>query len=105
MITSRPRSARARSESIVEFTCVATGHPYPDLTWWNNNRLVSTGGGGGARVSVSNGGQHLRIEDVRAYDAGRYVCRARNRLGTDEAEATLEVVPNRDPLGRGFTSR
>lgn len=37
---------------IVEFTCVATGQPYPDITWWNNNRLVNSDG----RITVSNGG-------------------------------------------------
>ena len=27
------------------------------------------------RIQVSNGGQHLRIEDAKTYDAGTYTCR------------------------------
>ncbi len=34
------------------------GSPYPDITWWNNRRLVT----GSRRITVSNGGQHLRIQ-------------------------------------------
>ena len=50
--TSRPRNATAHESSIVEFTCIAVGHPYPDITWWNSNRLVLSDG----RITVSNGG-------------------------------------------------
>ena len=34
------------------------GNPYPTITWWNNRRLVT----GSARLKLSNGGQHLRIQ-------------------------------------------
>ena len=71
IITSKPRNATIKAELFVEFTCVATGHPYPDVTWWNNNRIVNSGD----RFQVSNSGQHLRIEDVKTYDAGTYTCR------------------------------
>ncbi len=43
------------------------------------------------RITVSNDGQHLRIEDTRPYDSGKYICRVENRLGRDEAVAVLEV--------------
>ena len=78
---------RARESGIVELTCVASGHPYPDYSWWKDNRIVNSDG----RVTVSNGGQHLRIQDVRVRDAGDYICRAENSLGREEATATLEV--------------
>jgi hypothetical protein len=42
------------------------GSPYPDITWWNNRRLVT----GGRRITVSNGGQHLRIQ-VKSTVVGR----------------------------------
>ena len=32
-ITSAPRNADIREEMFIEFTCVAIGHPYPDITW------------------------------------------------------------------------
>ena len=52
--TTRPRPVEsARESGIVEFTCVASGHPYPDYSWWKDNRIVNSDG----RVTVSNRGQ------------------------------------------------
>ena len=68
VITTRPRSVRVAEGGIIEMTCVAEGAPYPTITWWNNNRMVSPS----SRVSVSNTGQHLRIQDIETYDAGEY---------------------------------
>ena len=88
--TTRPRPVeRARESGIVEFTCVASGQPYPDYSWWRDNRIINSDGG---RLTVSNGGQHLRIQDVKVRDAGDYTCRAENSLGAEEATATLEVI-------------
>ena len=50
--TSRPRDARVTESEIIEFTCVAQGQPYPDVSWWNNNRRVQSTD----RITVSNGG-------------------------------------------------
>ena len=56
-LTTRPRPVeRARESGIVEFTCVASGHPHPDYSWWRDNRIVNSDG----RVTVSNGGQGER---------------------------------------------
>ena len=38
--------------------CLLQGSPYPTITWWNNRRLVTVN----SRVTLSNGGQHLRIQ-------------------------------------------
>jgi len=92
VITTSPRPASVRLRSIVEFTCVARGSPYPDLTWWNDGRLINTDG----RITVSNGGQHLRVVDVQFSDGGLYVCRASNFLGRDEAVAKLSVRGGRE---------
>ena len=73
---------------IVEVTCVAEGSPYPTITWWNNNRLVT----GSRRVTVSSGGQHLRIQDAEVYDQGEYVCVAENSVGRVEAPARITVL-------------
>ncbi len=78
----------------MEFTCIATGHPYPDYTWWHDNRLINSD----SRITVSNGGQHLRIQNVKLYDDGDYVCRAENRLGRAEVSARLDVVALPKPL-------
>ena len=50
--TSHPRNASAIDGAIIEFTCVAQGQPYPDISWWNNNRRVQST----ERITVSNGG-------------------------------------------------
>jgi peroxidase len=94
VFTTFPRDADVRESSFVEFTCISAGQPYPVTSWWNNNRLVSSDG----RISVSNGGQHLRIEDVKVYDSGAYVCRAENSLGLVEASAKLKVKSKPKPL-------
>lgn len=93
-ITTLPRDADIKEGLFVEFTCVASGQPYPDISWWNNNRLVNSD----SRIQVSNGGQHLRIEDARPYDSGHYTCRAQNRLGQIEAVAELRVKSKPSPL-------
>ena len=65
------RNAQINEGLFVEFTCVASGHPYPDITWWNNNRIVNSND----KIQVSNSGQHLRIENSKTYDSGTYTCR------------------------------
>jgi peroxidase len=92
--TTPPRSQRSRESGIVEFTCIAAGHPYPEYTWWNDNRIVNSE----SRITVSNGGQHLRIQELKLYDAGDYVCRAENRLGRAESKVSLEVELLPKPL-------
>ena len=63
-LTTRPRPVeRARESGIVEFTCVASGHPHPDYSWWRDNRIVNSDGG---RVTVSNGGQGERTHPAAA---------------------------------------
>lgn len=79
---------------FVEFTCIASGQPSPDITWWNNNRVVTSH----SYIHVSNGGQHLRLEDARPLDSGLYTCRAENKLGRVEASAELKVKSRPRPL-------
>lgn len=94
VITTRPRDAEINEEMFVEFTCIASGQPSADITWWNNNRMVTSHG----YIHVSNGGQHLRLEDARPHDSGLYTCRAENKLGRVEASARLKVKSRSRPL-------
>lgn len=105
-ITTRPRSKTVQEGAIVEMTCIAQGSPYPDITWWNNRRLVT----GSRRVTVSNGGQHFRIQDIEVYDQGEYTCVAENSLGKEQVVASITVIadPRRregDSIGRSTPSR
>ena len=80
-------------------TCVADGSPYPDITWWNNNRIVSPN----SRVSVSNSGQHLRIQDIELYDAGDYTCLAENSVARRTITASITVISDGNVLPQGFS--
>ena len=99
VITTRPRSVRVAEGGIIEMTCVAEGAPYPAITWWNNNRMVSPS----SRVSVSNTGQHLRIQDIETYDAGEYTCAAENRVGRRTETATITVLSDGNILPPGYS--
>ena len=99
VITTRPRSVRVAEGGIIEMTCVAEGAPYPAITWWNNNRMVSPS----SRVSVSNTGQHLRIQDIETYDAGEYTCAAENRVGRRTETATITVISDGNILPPGYS--
>ena len=98
-ITTRPRSVRVAEGGIIEMTCVAEGAPYPAITWWNNNRIVSPN----PRVSVSNTGQHLRIQDIETYDAGEYTCAAENGVGRRTETATITVISDGNILPPGYS--
>ena len=98
-ITTRPRSVRVAEGGIIEMTCVAEGAPYPAITWWNNNRIVSPN----SRMSVSNTGQHLRIQDIELYDAGEYRCTAENSVGRRTETATITVISDGNILPPGYS--
>ena len=95
VITTRPRTVVVVEGGIMEMTCVAEGSPQPDITWWNNNRLVATTG----RVTVSNTGHHLRIQDLEVWDSGQYTCLAQNTVGRQSLTASLSVLSDGELLG------
>ena len=98
IITTQPRNVRVSEGGIIEMTCVAEGSPYPHITWWNNNRIVSPN----SRVSVSNSGQHLRIQDIELYDAGDYTCLAENSVGRRTVTASITVISDGNVLPQGY---
>jgi len=95
-ITTRPRNRSVQEGGIIELTCVAQGSPYPTITWWNNRRLVTAN----SRVTLSNGGQHLRIQDIEVYDQGDYTCVVENQLGREQITSVITVLPDNDPNRR-----
>ena len=96
VITTRPRSVVVVEGGIMEMTCVAGGAPQPGITWWNNNRLVATTG----RVTVSNTGHHLRIQDLEVWDSGPYTCLAENSVGRQSLTARLTVISEVELAGQ-----
>ena len=78
---------------VVELPCVARGFPLPVYAWSRDDGTpvsVATPGGAAARLTLRGGNLHMR--DVRAADAGRYECEARNALGATTGSVELAVV-------------
>ena len=73
--------------STATFNCTASGDPSPALTWSYNDQQLSSGG----RLLLSPGGESLRILNAQQSDEGAYVCVAENQVGSDTAQASLDV--------------
>ncbi|XP_062995574.1 roundabout homolog 4 [Elgaria multicarinata webbii] len=90
--TRRPNDVRARLGSNVQFMCGIHGDPTPVIQWHKENGELPSG-----RYEI-NQENSLQIHQLTKYDAGKYVCIARNQVGTISAKASLTV---QDPLDTG----
>ena len=83
--------------SSVQFHCSTEGDPLPSVEWTTPSGVKlkhqSLPSLGSKRVLMNNS---LSITMVAKVDAGRYICTARNNIGSRSAEATLTV------LGKSF---
>ena len=77
-----PQILKAKIGDRIAFTCVASGHPVPSVSWSLFKSQVSE------RVKVHKG--VLTIKDVKEHDGGTYHCTARNPYGA--ASAKVKVV-------------
>ena len=99
-ITDAPDDVVVDELFNASFTCLASGRPGPNITWW---RVESDGSVtqvmeeanvasitemmSGERVLMSN----LTIESAQPSDAGDYTCMAENGVSNTSATATLVV--------------
>ncbi|KAM8933893.1 hemicentin-2 [Pelodytes ibericus] len=72
-----PTEMSVLPDSPLELVCRAAGVPLPDITWEKDGRSLSR-----SDLFASNG-TILRIERVKAEDAGIYVCLATSPAGRD----------------------
>ncbi|KAG8447614.1 hypothetical protein GDO86_014935 [Hymenochirus boettgeri] len=72
-----PKDVSLISGSSLELECRATGIPAPEITWEKDGRPLSR------PDLLSRNGTTLRIEQVKAEDAGVYVCVATSPSGRD----------------------
>ncbi|KAJ6658661.1 hypothetical protein lerEdw1_019821 [Lerista edwardsae] len=94
--TRRPSDVVAVLGSTVQFTCGTHGDPTPTIQWHKEYGDLPSG-----RYDISQENT-LQIRLLTAYDAGKYVCTARNPVGTVAAKASLTL---QDPLDTGQKER
>ena len=75
------RQSFVKIEDKVNETCVATGNPVPTVEWQKSDGTV---------VSKGKGRAQLLIKSMDVEDFGKYVCVAKNRLGSQNK--TMELV-------------
>ncbi|CAH3185759.1 unnamed protein product [Porites lobata] len=78
-----PQSSRVKTGETVQFTCIASGSPSPDLTWRKVN--------GSLPVSSTVQRGVLKIANVTQKDAGSYNCEAKNVEGSANRSGILEI--------------
>ncbi|KAK2566723.1 Hemicentin-1 [Acropora cervicornis] len=92
-ITARPSNKVVMENSSVQFHCSTEGDPPPSVEWTTPSgvklRHQSLPSLGSKKVLMNNS---LSITTVTKVDAGRYICTARNKIGSRSAEATLTVL-------------
>jgi len=92
-ITAWPSNKVVMENSSVQFNCSTEGDPPPSVEWTTPSgvklRHQSLPSLGSKKVLMNNS---LSITTVTKVDAGRYICTARNKIGSRSAEATLTVL-------------
>lgn len=82
-IIQQPVNQTADLGSNVTFSCAATGHPKPDITWAKDNDLYSLEFNPRAKV-MTKGGKNLSqlvMTGIKSEDYGKYHCVANNSAG------------------------
>ncbi|XP_015679846.1 sialic acid-binding Ig-like lectin 16, partial [Protobothrops mucrosquamatus] len=67
----------------IQLFCKAKGNPSPNVTWVKGTQVLE---------SPSQALNDLKLSDLKAKDAGKYICRAANAEGSAEAFLELSVI-------------
>ncbi|XP_022090462.1 basement membrane-specific heparan sulfate proteoglycan core protein-like isoform X3 [Acanthaster planci] len=78
-----PQERNAPVGTQVEFTCIASGFPPPQTSWYKQSGDMP------GRYTIQNG--KLTIASVTEDDEGVYICSSTNERGTSEYPVTLTV--------------
>ncbi|XP_022129575.2 uncharacterized protein LOC111003404 isoform X2 [Pieris rapae] len=79
----------------IEFECLISGHPEPDIRWFHYNQLLPDCPDFESTYDL--GIARLKIKQVAAEDEGTYTCEASNNLGKATSTACLVVYPPGEP--------
>ncbi|KFM73048.1 Hemicentin-2, partial [Stegodyphus mimosarum] len=89
-----PSSVSVEILQNISIPCIATGTPDPQISWhFGNGSNISTN----SKFAVSSEGT-LIIQDADLSVAGKYICRAQNRFGTEEQSLDLVITGIRKPI-------
>ena len=86
----------AQKGQFLRLLCTAESVPLATLSWALGDRILSWAHPSGSRTL------ELVLPRVKAEDAGRYTCRAENRLGSESGSLDLSVQCKCDQQGPGF---
>lgn len=75
--------------NTVSFKCRVNGNPTPNITWFKDGNTPSRTLG---NLKYGQGHRYLTLEDLVTQDAGKYTCKACNKLGCINFTYALDVV-------------
>ncbi|XP_051557850.1 neural cell adhesion molecule 2-like isoform X2 [Myxocyprinus asiaticus] len=83
-------NATADYQETVTFTCITSGSPDPQVTWyWKGHEIERSEQ---YVLNTLDGGKStLTIKNIRQGDGGPYTCRASNKAGSTERQMILKV--------------
>lgn len=89
-----PAQIKALIDMDLTLECVVRATPRPGITWYKDGTELLLPNGGDDRIvlNVTSSMCKLRIQRVRAEDAGRYTCEASNSQGRAMTFVRLQVV-------------
>lgn len=79
----------------VKLLCCLTGKPTPEIKWYKNGREVNKYE---CSLGYADGVATLEIASCSGDDAGKYTCRASNKLGDDETSCFVIVEDHKSAV-------
>jgi len=94
IIKAPAKQARTVDGKVVTLSCRTFGAPKPIVKWFHDNDELT-----GGRYEITPQGD-LKINDVKFFDAGDYLCNATNKFGWQSASGSLVVKEHTRITGR-----
>ncbi|XP_065110149.1 neural cell adhesion molecule 2 [Paramisgurnus dabryanus] len=83
-------NATADYQESVTFTCITSGSPDPQVTWYWKGHVIESSEQY-VLNSLDGGRSTLTVKNIRQGDGGPYTCRASNKAGSIEGQLILKV--------------
>ncbi|XP_073722394.1 neural cell adhesion molecule 2 isoform X1 [Misgurnus anguillicaudatus] len=83
-------NATADYQESVTFTCITSGSPDPQVTWYWKGHVIERSEQY-VLNSLDGGRSTLMVKNIRQGDGGPYTCRASNKAGSIEGQLFLKV--------------